>query len=1153
MLDRFLESHQIPVSALEKIRRRIWLVGRFHEPTHGQAAPDVYLFTNRTDLSEEYLSNFTEKGDLTFNDFLRLVKPQVAEAAYQGKYVTGVVQKLPDGNKGERTTTIDSFSYFFLRAVSSSEQPAFKKRGPALASRLTQPEESGASVISQVRTDLGTYCSFQERSWELVEEFAKLLQKCTGPGKIPMDYGYSSPLPTGLPEVLLQFLFAEKPTVAPNVKDIMLTDSTWNSLNNDDGRKLIQNLMSVYRQFLWTGRVEGVGELIFPEGRISDLLATLEKEMAPREPSLAHEYRKALDSLNTLRQILRSRLLLSMVLQWALTSLYEMEGVKSQTTSTGQDRAVLKAVMKDWKAEGLAHPVPRPSTEEQKRFRQELISGFEGVLEAILAKDSDTSSPGKLAAPLRDLVREIKSDPEQVRALRSMAGAFSEDSKLHKNAFVEANRTLIADVLCQILFQVPVLSLRQLQRRYTADVMSTYLMAVLLSPQNEEAIRSVAEDYLEEFQSRIDEKTKRINGSIEASAKVLTEYLKVLCSPSVKAQINESLQAIGQVTRLLTKSGEEGGDTIILPNPGEAAHAVQHTAKQMEKIMRASVRGRLAAAQGKVQSPSKESHVDTSSTAPTDLNSKNAVHARSQIVKPDEQAASFDIDEESIPGFDLSAAIEELTLKHPAGQSALANKKKLTDAETELILADVKKAGVPERLQTELQAFEQALHLIYQRYNENGEKKRFRNQVERMTLAQMMLSMQNDIGLGKTSSNLYQLLLDLIMSLDPEKPDARAFFGEHSLTAYFDQELFEAPDGKGMTELRTILERQVQQSQTNITKIYSEIRGVGYLFDRLGKDSYAEVIFVNSTGNELLTWIETENLDGVSPHARLRTNQLMDAKRYGSESLAVPGLVFLTEMAFEQEGGKGKADFLQRLKTLRVQQGAFRVVPPPMVLSTAPVTARNWDVEGRSLAEMAGQALAPVLIIGPSALINSARDRFSTTLSAGYIFCAHFLSPGDPQVHVANVGASSDGRFRVLGPAGAPISNSIAATLWPQGNDERYSFSADYYLYLMALIWVSALSRLTPDGTVNLASYMRDFQFDDMKKSNHESTRVLDTAFPGGQIRRLALPVQLPDDGHSIPVLMTLDGKPVREDSITAQITDTAWFRNLMHAMGSSI
>ena len=52
----------------------------------------------------------------------------------------------------------------------------------------------------------------------------------------------------------------------------------------------------------------------------------------------------------------------------------------------------------------------------------------------------------------------------------------------------------------------------------------------------------------------------------------------------------------------------------------------------------------------------------------------------------------------------------------------------------------------------------------------------FRNNVERMTLANLLLLFKEDLGLGRAFSNQYALLLDLIVAMNPESPDLQDFY-----------------------------------------------------------------------------------------------------------------------------------------------------------------------------------------------------------------------------------------------------------------------------------------------------------------------------------------------------------------------------------------
>ena len=227
-------------------------------------------------------------------------------------------------------------------------------------------------------------------------------------------------------------------------------------------------------------------------------------------------------------------------------------------------------------------------------------------------------------------------------------------------------------------------------------------------------------------------------------------------------------------------------------------------------------------------------------------------------------------------------------------------KKELTEKLTGEVLQDEVFVG---GLSEDIAAFEKTLHLIYSRYNENPDKKTFRNKVERMTLINMMLLFQKELGLGRISSNLYHLLLDLVLHLDPENPDPMAFMREKSLTIYFDDADL---DKGGITALRQTLEVQSAQSLENIVTFVSELRGVKYLMDTVASDRDAEVVVVNATANEFLDWVRTDNLiEGKGDH-RLRSGYLVKTGSASNETIP-PGLIYMTDIAFS-DGDKKRLD-----------------------------------------------------------------------------------------------------------------------------------------------------------------------------------------------------------------------------------------------------
>src|SRR5439155_19077113 len=123
---------------------------------------------------------------------------------------------------------------------------------------------------------------------------------------------------------------------------------------------------------------------------------------------------------------------------------------------------------------------------------------------------------------------------------------------------------------------------------------------------------------------------------------------------------------------------------------------------------------------------------------------------------------------------------------------------------------------------------------------------------------------------GRVCSNLYQLLLDLVLYLDPEKADPMDFLREKSLTIYFDDAHL---DHGGIGELRQTLEFQSTDSLRNIVKFVSELQGMNYLMDSLKREPNAEIVVINATADEFWTWLEQDNLVPDQGMGRLRAGR----------------------------------------------------------------------------------------------------------------------------------------------------------------------------------------------------------------------------------------------------------------------------------------
>src|SRR5215831_5978829 len=118
-LSEFLRDNDIDLDALERIRHRLFIVGRFNQRNTG-ADPDLYLFTNRPDLSDRYKKNFKVVLDLNYDQFVKTLRPAIAERIEKEGRFPVVIQEVPQGNDAlDGTCVIDTFNFFFQRAIAN--------------------------------------------------------------------------------------------------------------------------------------------------------------------------------------------------------------------------------------------------------------------------------------------------------------------------------------------------------------------------------------------------------------------------------------------------------------------------------------------------------------------------------------------------------------------------------------------------------------------------------------------------------------------------------------------------------------------------------------------------------------------------------------------------------------------------------------------------------------------------------------------------------------------------------------------------------------------------------------------------------------------------------------------------------------------------
>ncbi len=1075
-LTSFVDRFKIDLNALACVKKRLFVVGRFNQ-TPIVDDPEMYLFTNR-DLSDDYCANFTHRFDLSYESFVQALRPAIAEQFLDRdptkfRRFPQVLQVVPSGAKElQGASVIDTFNYFFIRATTSSDQKRFKKDSSKRPELLEQTDKDrGRAILTQIRRCLRTFCSFQPRSYEIVEAFAQMLGQCGLQHSLP-SFSAGGPLPGGFREKLIDFIYAEDSRARFDPAGLDFSQAQWVQLRHDkDSLAMFCNVVSAFRDALLSTPAQQYNKYSF--GNPPQRLPTLAKTNV--SPGLAAGFREAREAFNSLRQILRSKVLLSMVLEWILSAFYGLDEV-AEIPAANQDK-------RDRKVEGLilagkkgliAAPIKRPTPAERRRFSKLLTENFELLLKAILAPEVELKAALEpLPRELQDLAMTLRNNNEKRELLAGISGVRMGE-EMHKS-FMDAARTVLLDVLCPALYRNPIVTQQMLKKYFRRETMAAYLTAVFLGDSSQDAVRKIAEDHRTFFESKIDPKDKTLDDVDAILGVLLKDFMDVLSQPEMQRRLGEGMKVLHEVLALLEGTeleGQRGAGSIsaLLPFVGQDRKhegSVEETPASRELIrvtvpqqVKKALEARLSSkhdneSQAPGSQPERGQDEDLGSPAdsPTRLNLK--------------------INEILDKVVDIS-----ITSKEEATPEQVVE---WTQKATAQILSDERLVG---GLAEDLRAFERTLHLIYSRYEANPSLLTFRNKVERMTLINMMLLFQKDLGLGRVCSNLYQLLLDLVLHLDPDKVDPLDFLRENSLTVYFDDA--DLAEG-GIRELRQTLEVQSIQSLNNIVTFVSELQGIKYLMDAAAPEAGAEVVVVNATATEFLEWLRKDNLTANRGKGRFRIGRLVTNDSL-SEQTIPPGLVYLTDIAFP---GANKEEWIKSLSSAQLRNGELRILLPPLCLSTpAQDQSGSWSTSGADWAAAAAEARAPIVIVGPSPHLNRPGDGFPTILPAGYVLGAHFLRRTDPQLRNSDsIAEASKGRFRVIGSGGAQLDESLDRVIWGEGGAKDYALSVDFYLYVLLLAWGTALRREGEAGAPDAGEFFSYFY------------HSFDGAFPDGAYR----------------------------------------------------
>jgi hypothetical protein len=928
-LEQFLTSQNIDRKALAAIRKRVFVVGRFNQRRIND--PEVFLFTDKKEkdennpegLTKAYMENFDGIGRLDYKHFVRLLQPAISEKIVGKINKEGgfpqVVQMIPRCDKDlESAYVVDHTNYFLDAAVRSSEQSEFVGKQDT-SWLIDDKDQPGRTIFKQIRENLATLCTFQVRNHEIIEVVSLVLSKCAGEGGMPI-YSDGGALPRGFEARFFDFLYSDDPNVdfEEFAKEIDWSGGQWEdiAIPGSFARKTFNMVMGALRDF-FIGTVGDSTNLSFKQTPLNLII----REATPQE--LKSKFREAREAFSSLRQILRSKVLLSMILEWLIDGYYQIPDVDPSAKEDKRNKAVRDAIYKRWNQNGnnLAPPVSRPSMEARRELREMLERDFDLILRAIVSKTKDLDgetleirknaeaiNSGKdISDPRARVVAEMLGNPGILETLKKVSGVKLEDPSTHKQ-FIEAAKLVIADVVLPIWFQNPLATRMDLLEWLEGDLKKSYLMAIFYADASERAIREIAQKNLTAFTDCVDKETKEINGAEGVVSSLVQDFLGVLASPELSYRLEEAMKTLAEMFSVFRFAGDSGGrigDTVPLvsseaieESPEEVVLTASPTADKVKGLLASGVdQVSLLMAASQSSTDSADSGTETEEASDTDESEGDGTTSSSG----EEDASSAKAPKPWEPKTDLEQGIAQIIEKAPA-----VAKESNPEPTSEEILDTARKLAQEDEdlgklISDTMIRYQHVLQEIYGKYaKKKDEKPEFRAVVERFALTQVMLLVEKQLGLGKMGSNLYSLLVDMIQYVDPETLDLSGFMRERSLTHYFDDGDLE---GTGLKGLRTQLEIQRLKSLNNIVRFVSELHGISYLMNKAAEIDGTEVIVINADAVEFKNWLIRDNLND-NCKGRLHTRRLVIAEKKDpktpdpAEKIFIPGLVCMSDSSF---------------------------------------------------------------------------------------------------------------------------------------------------------------------------------------------------------------------------------------------------------------
>jgi len=827
----------------------------------------------------------------------------------------------------------------------------------------------------------------------LLRVFSGFLNYCATFERMPA-YGFGEPLPDGMRELVNKLLWCERDDLGVDLSEVRLRGK-W----ADVPLETLQDLLAAFRDAVIGRNADQYGRYRLLDGAGPIELA----QRAAREEGvdLVERFRLARKAFNELRQMLRSPTYLSLILEWAVCEIYRSLDLYSPTATHEENQGVQEAIARGVPGT-IAPPIERPLEADRERIlgRIERIADAATRLVLGLPPDQAPEEEGLGDAPER-----IAAELQTAGAQEGLAALLS-----HQGAAERLRRIVRSFVRSRVaphFFLEPGLDQSTVRALAAEDLEHCLFVALTQGAESARQLAETARQLGEQCFGK-ERRGDAARAVEEAVYQLGAGAVHATFSTELRARL-EILAAVGEFERLSVKTLPASD-----PVPFLGAGAVV----EPRPFLKETVQGRLG---GLVE----RALADEDNDADADL---------------------------ALPDQD--------DLGHRVRDSIVATRAELGPDEpaTELVPQVVRRLQADEQAERHvhgrLSQRNEALRLVYESYNLTDDDEA-RRRIERMTLSSLILLEPELLQLGSETTNLFQLLLDLLLEVDRNTLDLRPFLRRHPLTEYFDLEKH-LSDG-GVAELRQRLERQGSRNFSQVVDIVSDVRGLQFLCDELQNSPTAEIVVVHATAGELQAWLAGRNLEAGCEGPLLRAGLLVDDPKLQPHAVH-PALVYLTNSA---TGGEDVAA-VEQLAQLELRSQAASIVLPPFLFSgKVDGQGSGWLQEARKVLDAAEQVPAAVHVAGPSPMLGQAQHPASIHVPAGYLVCARLLNGGVESIRAhapkfVKVPDDLPPRLHVIGRQAVDLRKGLEQVLHgdltPDGRWQLPWLGSDYFQYIVLLI-----------------------------------------------------------------------------------------------------